>query len=179
MGSEGPLFDPFADRLARDIRNELSTAFVQGLEKNENSRYRSAAERYLAKDLPPAHRDYILDRLKRYDEVFAVIVQRRIKDPFGQSEVLWNRGLLFEVHERLEVIWHDVPKEARNAIKGVIQAIAAYLHRQCGHEEISLRLARKAAELLHQYGRALPASFNYEPVVAWLEKPELGPPPRL
>jgi len=179
MNMSCPAFDPFADRLARDIRNDLSTAFVQGLDMNQDSFYRTAAERYLAGNLPPAHRDYILDRLNRYEQVLAALAQSRTTDSFEQSLVLWNNGLLFEVHERLETIWQNVSHETRKAIKGVIQAIAAYLHRQCGHDEISLRLAQKAADLLGQYGKALPASFNSASIVAWLRKPDLEPPPRL
>jgi predicted metal-dependent hydrolase len=111
--------------------------------------------------------------------VLVAMAQDRIADPFEQAVLLWNRGLLFEVHERLEAIWQDVAQERRKAIKGVIQAIAAYLHGQCGHREIATRLAGKAADLLRQYGPSLPPSFKYGPIVSWLQQPDLGPPPRL
>lgn len=179
MSSPQTAFDPFADRLARDIRNELSTAFVRGLDTGRNGLYRAVAERYLAKNLPSAHRAYVLDRLDRYGGVLAALARHSLSDPFEQSVLLWNHGLFFEVHERLETIWQNVSDKTRKAIKGVIQAIAAYLHWQCGHEEVALRLGQKAGELLRLYGEALPGSFNPAPIIAWLRQPELGPPPRL
>lgn len=179
MNSCKTSFDPFADRLARDIRNELSTAFVRGLDTNRNDFYKVVAERYLAKNLPAVHYNYIFDRLDRYQKALCILAQNHISDPFEQSVVLWNNGLLFEVHERLETILQNVSGEVRQAIKGVIQAIAAYLHRQCGHGEVSLRLARKSIDLLRLYKKTLPASFNPIPIIVWLEQPGLGPPPRL
>ena len=179
MSSAQASFDPFADRLARDIRNELSTAFVRGLDTGQNGLYLAVAERYLAKNLPPAHRAYVLDRLDRFGEVMAALAQRPLSDPFEQSVLLWDHGLLFEVHERLETTWQSVSDKTRKAIKGVIQAIAAYLHWQCGHEEIALRLEQKAADLLRLHGDSLPASFNSGPIIAWLRQPKLGPLPRL
>jgi len=172
-------FDPFADRLARHIRNDLSTAMVEGLQHLDANYFKKAAEAYLNENLPDAHRHYIMERLDRYEDVLATIKQRRIRDPFAQSVILWNRGLLFEVHERLEKHWKDTPLATRRAIKGIIQAAAAYLHLQCGHQKASRRLAQKAVDLLQQYGNALPGVFNYESIIAWLQRPNLEPPPML
>jgi hypothetical protein len=40
-------FDPFNDRLSRDIRNTLSGAFINALSRKEPSDYQAAAEKWL------------------------------------------------------------------------------------------------------------------------------------
>ena len=71
-------FDPFNSRLSRDIRNTLSEAFVDALLQVDKSRYQSAAEQWLARNLDDLHAGYIQDRLKRYDHVFDQIMINRI-----------------------------------------------------------------------------------------------------
>jgi hypothetical protein len=44
-------FDPFNNRLSRDIRNTLSEAFVDALLHIDKSRYQSTAEQWLARNL--------------------------------------------------------------------------------------------------------------------------------
>lgn len=162
-------FDPFANRLARDIRNELSSAFVRALEEDDMAPFEDVAAAYLKLDLAPDHRDYIEKRIEKYQEVFSEIQKNRIDDPYAQTMVLWNKGLLFEVHERLEAFWKEEPAETQQAIKGIIKAVAAHAHMQYGHTDAALRLARKAAASLRSHGSAIPVSFKTEVVLRSLE----------
>ncbi|MGA7874335.1 MAG: DUF309 domain-containing protein [Desulfoferrobacter sp.] len=166
---EGKEFDPFANRLARDIRNELSSAFVRALEEADSGPFEEVAAEYMKLDLAPNYRNYIKERTEKYQEVLFEIQERQLTDPYAQTMVLWNKGLLFEVHERLEVFWKEESAEVQQAIKGIIKAVAAHVHMQYGHTDAALRLAQKANASMRSHGKALPASFKTEVVLKSLE----------
>ncbi|MGA7877108.1 MAG: DUF309 domain-containing protein [Desulfoferrobacter sp.] len=162
-------FDPFANRLARDIRNELSSAFVRALQEADTAPFEDVSAAYMKLDLAPPYRNYIEKRTEKYQEVFSEIQKNRIEDPFAQAMALWDKGLLFEVHERLEVFWKEESAEVQQAIKGIIKAVAAHVHMQYGHTDAALRLAQKANASLRSHGKALPSSFKTEVVLKSLE----------
>jgi hypothetical protein len=68
-------FNPFNDRLSRDIRNSLSEAFVDSLAQMLPCGYQTAVEKWLTGKLAPGagQRTYIQDRLHRYDRVMEKI----------------------------------------------------------------------------------------------------------
>lgn len=173
---EHPKFDPFKQRLARDIRNDLSTALIESLEAGHPARFRSIAQRFLQRDIELMHREYIENRLRKYEQVLSEITSRNVDDPFAQVVLLWNKGLLFEVHERLESIWQDLPPETRKAVKGIIQATAAYIHKQYGHKKAARSLAQKAAGLLRDYGKALPPFIQIDELIDRLDSQNFEPP---
>lgn len=167
---ESPRFDPFEDRLARDIRNALSSALVRPLEVKAPDSFRDTGESCLKQPVTPTHRDYIDARLKKYELAYARIRRKRIEDPFAQVVVLWNGGLLSEVHERLEVFWRDLPDGSRKAVNGLLQACAAYIHKEYGHDRAARSLAGKAAGLSREYGQLLPAFMNIDELMERLER---------
>ena len=168
-------FDPFSSRLARDIRNTLSQAYVHSLEQGDPSLFRNSAAELLTGDLAPIHRYYIRDRLERYDQAFAEIRQNSFADELTQALVMWNKELFFEVHERLEVIWQEASGERRQALKGLIKAAAAYVHKEHGNKKAALSLAVKAVALLSRYGEALPVCLNLSELLERLERPDEEP----
>ena len=169
-------FDPFENRLARNLRNELSAAFIHSLDEMDAGLFRAATASYLQREIEPGFREYIEDRLDRYREVFDEIQAAEVKDPFAQTMLLWHKGLLFEAHERFESFWKDVPADTRQAIKGLIKAVAACIHKEYGHERAAASLADKAAGLLRDYGSFLPAFINTDRIVARLVSEDLSPP---
>ena len=94
-------FDPFSDRLARDIRNGLSEALVRALTRGDPGDMEETAARWLAGDLPPACRGYVLDRLERYRQFWQEVPARGIDGAIEIALAMWNRGLLFEAHEMI------------------------------------------------------------------------------
>jgi predicted metal-dependent hydrolase len=146
-------FDPFTDRLSRDIRNCLSTEFVRSLNLKRPELYRNAGHELLKKNLASIYRDYIHRRLQRYDSVFEQIEkhQTRIIDSVLTAIVIWNYRLFFEVHEQLEGIWHQSRGEQRQALGGLIKAAGAYIHMEQGHQQAASRLASKSYELLTRH----------------------------
>ena len=49
-------FNPFTDRVSRDIRNSLSEAFVKSLKAMDQSDYRKTSHKWLSKNLAPMRR---------------------------------------------------------------------------------------------------------------------------
>ena len=68
-------FDPFNNRLARDIRNGLSKSFLGALVERDMSPYKRRAAEYLKQDLELVYQMYVETRLGKYDEVFVAIEQ--------------------------------------------------------------------------------------------------------
>lgn len=153
-------FDPFNSRKSRDIRNTLSHALVQSLEQMNPTIFRYSATNWLARDLAPFHYDYVKDRLKRYERVYAELQKSAFDDTLSQTLLIWNEQLFFEVHERLEPIWQQASGDERKACKGLIKAAAAYVHLEHGNKKAAKSLAAKAADLLSKHGKSLSACLN-------------------
>lgn len=176
-------FDPFNDRLSRDIRNTLSESFINALSRMEPSIYRQEADIWRAKNPSEIYLAYIQDRLQRYDRVFMQIRSDRLGDPLLQCLVIWNQGLFFEFHDHLEGIWVQAIGDERQALKGLIKAAGVYIHNECGHQQAVESLSVKSFDLIQQYSRCLNFITNLDvltqklksqdPVAPRLENPAL------
>jgi predicted metal-dependent hydrolase len=138
------IFDPYSDRLARDIRNSLSSALVNELTGNTDSNLSVEADDWLSKAPAPIYQAYIRKRLSIYRRAISEIQAGQVVDPRFQAIYLWNLGLFFEMHELLETIWLKAPEPERSALKGLIQAAGVYEHFNRGKKDAARSLARKA-----------------------------------
>ena len=148
-------FDPFNDRLSRDIRNSLSEAFVEALAHRTASGYQAAAEKWLTAKPAPGYIHYIQDRLHRYDQVLEQITATRLDDALLQSLAIWNKGLFFEFHDHLERIWQRTTGDVQQALKGLIKAAGAYIHMEHNRQQAAKRLSAKSLNLIHRYSHCL------------------------
>jgi uncharacterized protein len=98
-------FDPFRDRLSRDIRNDLSESLLACLREHRLDPAREVAERFFAAAPGPEQMAYIIDRLERYARFLVRVAEEPAADVVWQGLVLWDLGLHFEVHEILEHAW--------------------------------------------------------------------------
>ncbi len=169
-------FDPFNDRLSRDIRNELSTAMIEALDERDPKPVRRRAQAMLDRGLRPWIAAYVEDRLKRFETVLDEVNQTGAKDVPGQARLLWNRGLFFEAHERIETVYLSSRGEERKAYQGLIKAAGVYIHLERGAGPVARRLADKAAALLRRYGNRLPPDFNLALLLEKLETHDPRPP---
>ena len=176
-------FDPFNDRLSRDIRNSLSEAFVDALEIKEPSGYQAVAAKWLAEKPAAGYRNYIQDRLHRYDRVLKLVSASHLDDTLLQSLVLWNNCLFFEFHDHLERIWRQTKGDERQALKGLIKAAGVYIHMEHNHQKAVERLSGKSLDLLRRYANCLTfisnlnvlmeSLKNLDPISPRLENPAL------
>ncbi|CAB1055972.1 hypothetical protein D1BOALGB6SA_706 [Olavius sp. associated proteobacterium Delta 1] len=169
-------FDPFNNRLSRNIRNTLAEIFVDALLQSDKSGYQRAAEQWLAQNLDHESTGYIQDRLKRYDRAFNQIKVNRIKDAKLQALIIWNHGLFFEVHEHLERIWHTTDGDEYQALKGLIQAAGVYIHLKFNHRAAAERLAIKSSDRIQKYSDCLPYISNLKLLLDKLKNLDPAPP---
>jgi hypothetical protein len=171
-------FDPFKDRMSRDIRNSLSTAFVAELIQGPGHGWEAVARKWLERVDGPAYIDYIRCCISRYRTVADDARRSPSGDPKGYTAVLWNAGLFFELHELLESVWLDARGIERTALKGLIQAAGVYVHRNRGAFEAAARLAKRARENLRSGMDRLDFISGVESLIECIDVPS-APPPRL
>jgi hypothetical protein len=92
-------FDPFNNRLCRNVRNALSESFKAVLSEKEMQPVRRTAGFFLADPLPVCVKDYIDRRLADYEAVLADVCSQDIDDPLAIAVTIWDRRLFFETHE--------------------------------------------------------------------------------
>ena len=162
-------FDPFNDRLSRDIRNTLSEAFVESLVQIEPLGYQVAAEKWLVTKPAAGYVNYIQDRLHRYDLVLEKIMASRLDDALLQSLVLWNNGLFFEFHDHLESIWQQATGDEHQALKGLIKAAGVYIHLEHNRQAAVKSLSIKSLNLIRRYSHCLAFITNLDVLTKRLE----------
>ena len=171
-------FDPFSDRLARDIRNSLSEAFLRSLSLRSEAPLMEAVAAFPSGKLRPFHQAYIRERLARYRRVLGRVRGDGPDALSAQVSAAWNEALFFEVHDLLEPVWREETGERKMALKGLIQAAAAYTHLSLGRTKPAGTLAAKAARLIRLHRGALPELKKPAPLLRALER--MNPvPPRL
>ena len=169
-------FDPFNNRLSRDIRNSLTDAFMASLKQKDTGCYLDQSQKWLKRELAPVYKDYIQDRVQRYERVFQQIQQKQIGDARIQAVILWNNGLFFEVHDILEDIWHKKQGDERRAIQGLIRAAGVYVHLESDRLNSAERMALKSVKLLKDYEEELRFISNLNFLIIALENCDPVPP---
>ncbi len=173
-----PAFDPFQDRLCRDIRNELSESLMEMINNAGIDVLSSVVEKYKAENIEPFMRDYIDDRLTRYRKVFKQIKLSRIQtdETYDIALLLWNQELFFEFHEWLEKKWLAADGTEKIILQALIRAAGTYVHLEHGRREGAKKMASKAVNSLVQYKAMVPAIFKVEVLVAKLKALDPIPP---
>ena len=163
-------FDPFADRLSRDIRNTLSHAMVRALQQGDRDYFMNRCRDWLRRNLPDTHRAYIENRCRAFERLLQSRFAGQDTSPLALAAGLWNAGFFFEVHEVVEDVWHTATGPRRQALKGLVQAAGSYVHHEAGRTAAAVRLGRKAAANLRSSAAALGEISNTEELIRHLEK---------
>ncbi len=169
-------FDPFNNRLSRDLRNGLSEALLAALEDLNPEPFEAAAAVFRQNpDLSPDQSDYLEARLACYRALLEQLGQK--PDPDRMALLCWNHELFFEFHELLEKRWLKAEGAEKEILQGLIRAAGTYVHRHFGRAAGAAKMAARARETIEKYREALPAGFKAEPLLAGLADPA-APPPR-
>ena len=171
-------FDPFEDRLSRDIRNKLSTAFMETLETGEEGPIEQICSFYLRQGIAPFYRAYIADRVDRYNKAMTIIMHGAVTDVVGKALVLWDQELFFEVHELLEDAWLKAAGPLRLVLQALIRAAGVYVHLQRGNRKGAEKMAAKAVAAFKNNQQHVPASVDLPRLLAALNN-LAAPPPKL
>ena len=140
-------FDPFRDRLSRDIRNDLSESLLTCLEQQRLTAAQEVAARYLAENPEGCYVAYIHHRLEGYARFLAQVAEGP-SDVVWQGLVLWDLGLFFEVHEILEQAWLAASGTEKAFLQALIRAAGVYIKREYGFWEGAEKMAAKAVPVL-------------------------------
>lgn len=168
-------FDPFQDRLSRDIRNQLSATLLPCLRASSVEPARAVAKRLLALHPGVAQVAYIHQRLERYAQ-FLVRIAQGPNDVLWQGLVLWDLGLHFEVHEILEHAWHRSQGQERLLLQAMIRASGVYIKGDYGYGEAAAKLAAKALPVLEDQRQRLAAYIDPERLYAAMRTPSAPAP---
>ena len=168
------IFDPFENRLCRDIRNQLSQNFLTAIQTKDTSIFLSAASTQKQKTLDPSQINYIDDRIKRYKMVLGQM------DPLDQSNtgpdtaypiarLLWDQHLFFECHEWLEPFWIEASGPEKKALQAIIRAAGAHVLFESNRLSGAEKSAQKAIALLQEYKAQIPALFKPNQLIQTLK----------
>jgi hypothetical protein len=152
-------FDPFQDRLSRDIRNQLSESLIPCLRAKTLEPAREIANRFLALHPGAEQVDYIKSRIVLYGR-FLDRIGEGPDDVLWQGLVLWDLGLHFEVHEILEHAWHRSHGQEKLLLQAMIRAAGVYIKGDYGYFEAAAKLAAKALPVLESQQERLAAYID-------------------
>ena len=169
-------FDPFNDRLARDIRNALSSALVVSLPSLTKVKEASAALLNNAR-LLPHHEAYIHERLRRYQAVQETVKTHKVSGIVCPALAMWDEQLFFEVHECLEGEWYPAPPgDRKKALQALICAAGTFVHVEQGNKVGAAKMSARAINGFTEFGHALPELGAALPaLIACLQGPSTPP----
>jgi len=170
-------FEPFQDRLSRDIRNDLSEALLPALDKNTLAPVRAVAERYLQQGLAAPYAAYIDARLAKYAAALETLARTGREDPLTRGLVLWDLELFFEVHEVLEHAWLGAKGAEKEILQALIRAAGFYIKSEFGYVTGGTKMAARAVAALEKNRQAC---TGFDPNILLRSLRKLDPiPPKL
>ncbi|MBE0582796.1 MAG: DUF309 domain-containing protein [Desulfofustis sp.] len=172
-------FNPFEDRLSRDIRNDLSASLPTVLESHSLQAAQAIADTYLQENPAAHYRDYIDRRLAAYRSALQSLPSSGPSSALITAAVLWDLGLFFEVHEVLELHWLRATGERKLLLQALIRAAGVYVYLEAGYPERSAKIAGKALPVLRRLQTLAAAHLNIEELIIALETPIDPIPPHL
>jgi uncharacterized protein len=171
-------FDPFKNRLCRNIRNELSESLMEAIHSQNIGTSTLVAQKYESEGAEPFIDRYIRDRMTRYqiilDQVRSTQLQRH--DAFMVALLLWDQELFFEVHEWLEIKWCNSQGAEKMIFQALIRAAGVYIHLEHGRIEGAKKMASKAVEGLTRYKALAPSCYNIDLLIEKLKALDPVPP---
>ncbi len=167
------LFNPFEDRLSRDIRNTLSKDFASGVETGNSDQLTRTIEHFKEQQFASCYTDYISDRNERYQKGLTAIMGK-LTDPIEQAVILWNLGLFFEVHEVLEHAWYSAEGELKATLQALIRAAGVYIKKEYGFIDSALRIAKKSVVVLENNTTLLNNYFLAQELILALKDKDLA-----
>ncbi len=169
-------FDPFNNRLCRNVRNALSENFNKVLAQKKMQPVRRAARLFLNDPLPLCVRRYIDHRLAAYAKVLANVRDHQLDHPLEIAFAIWDQHLFFETHEYLEPHWMTADGEEKKLLQAIIRAAGAYVHLEQGNLTGAKRIAAKAVAVLALHQDQLAPYADPQLLLAKLRSLDPAPP---
>ncbi len=172
-------FNPFENRLCRDIRNNVGHDFVKSLKTKDHDGFKLKANAYISQ-YPHRHiTDYIRGRLHEFKIIF-IQISSFDNNPaafFNISRMLWNQGLFFEFHEWIEEKWVTAKGDQKRMLQALIMASVAYEQLQYDRISPAKKLAAKALTRIEETRPFIPVGIDTDALIKALRL--LSPFPRI
>ena len=168
-------FNPFTDRLSRDIRNELSVSLPKAIEIRSLEPVQIVADRFLADPLPDTHLHYIDRRLQNYADALNRL-PANTDDYMSVAVILWDLKLFFEVHEILEPEWIKAQGDKKLLLQALIRAAGVYINLELGYNDRAAKIGAKAIPVLIRFQEKLQKVLNAEKLIKALQELDSDPP---
>jgi uncharacterized protein len=168
-------FNPFNDRLSRDIRNKLSTSLTVCLNEMRIDPAEKVAASFEPESLPVHYQEYIDNRLHMY-RIAVEKINDVGDDPISQAIILWDLRLFFEVHEVLEHAWLKADGDYKLILQALIRAAGAYIKKEVCATSPASRLADKAVTVLSEHSKFLVTYFEPDILLDALQDLSREPP---
>lgn len=169
------IFQPFTDRLSRDIRNDLSESLMEVISTGTLVSARKIADKYLNNNPAHCYQEYIEQRLLSYRKILSTL-REGPSDPLFQGLVLWDEQLFFEVHEVLEHAWMKAEGTERLFLQAMIRAAGVYIKLEMGYTDSAERIAKKALPVLEENNDRLASYINPDKLLDALNNLTQNPP---
>jgi hypothetical protein len=168
-------FNPFTDRLSRDIRNELSVSLPKAIEIRSLEPLQIVADRFLAQQLPDTHQQYIDSRLQNYTDALKRL-PTNTDDYLAIAVILWDLKLFFEVHEILEPEWIKAQGDKKLLLQALIRAAGVYINLELGYRDRAAKIGGKAIPVLIKFQQDLQKELNSGKLISALKELDSDPP---
>lgn len=171
-------FDPFQNRLCRNIRNELSASLMEAIHSRDLTPSYAVAKKYAPESTKQDIKEYIGNRIERYSTIISQIQSANIAadETYIIVLLLWDKELFFEIHEWLEPKWMKAEGTEKSILQALIHAAGTYILLEYDRAEGARKMAAKAIDTLLNHTKLLPAFLNSELLIAKLEAVDPLPP---
>ena len=169
-------FNPFTDRLSRDLRNDLSQSLLEALTTGSSAPLLRVDAKY--RNLPglgDGRGHYLTERLACYHVVLSNTTDTRANSDHI-ARLLWNHELFFEFHELLEKRWLAAEGNEKLILQALIRAAGVYILRQFDREAGAYKMAMRSREILIGIRETAPLGFSAEKLLAALSTSQGMPP---
>jgi len=168
IAMESISFNPFEDRLSRDIRNDLSESIVDVLAKRSLAEAETVAASYLQDEPAGPYKDYIQTRLERYARALDQIQPET--SLLHRAAILWNLNLLFEVHEILEPPWMVASGNRKLILQALIRAVGVYINLELDYRDRAAKIAAKALPVLTELQSEVSDEIGIDELISGIEQ---------
>lgn len=172
-------FNPFEDRMSRDIRNDLSKSLAEVIQTRTLTPAQAVADRYRSQNLQRGYIDYIDNRLASYTSTLELLDGAAQPDALVTAALLWDLELFFEVHEILEPLWIRAQGARKRLLQALIRAAGVYIYLEAGYPQRAAKISAKTLPVLRELHPMAKREMRIDRLITALEKPLVIPAPHL
>lgn len=171
-------FNPFEDKLCRNVRNKLGQALVESIVNQSDGAFNAIKQTFQAHSKNKVIKEYISYRKTCLNDILKILdAANNIENREDQTLILlWNLGLFFEFHEWVEQKWKTATGDNKKALQALI--LSAIVYEQITYQRMkpARKTASKAVQLLEKHSHYIPLVFTTDDFILALKNCDPAPP---